>query len=61
MLGPNDFHSMKKIHYWSQWGPETGYDHSSKYLFYVEENKEIHMGLEQFERKYMIRVGELSF
>ncbi len=34
-------------------------------FFYVEENKEIHRGLEQFEFKYMMTVssflGELSF
>ncbi len=39
--------------------------HFSKYLFFVEENKEIHRGLEQFEFKYMMTVssflGELSF
>ncbi len=54
----------KKIHYnWSQWGPETNIFQSI--FFYVEENKEIHRGLEQFEFKYMMTVssflGELSF
>ncbi len=54
----------KKIHYnWSQWGPETNIFQSI--FFYVEENKEIHRDLEQFEFKYMMTVssflGELSF
>ncbi len=65
LLGPHDFHSMKKIHYnWSQWGPESCH-HFQSIFFYVEEINEIHRGLVQFKFKYMMTVssflGELSF
>ncbi len=65
LLGPHDFHSMKKY-------TIIGINGDQKLVaiifqsifFYVEENNEIHRGLEQFKFKYMMTVssflGELS-
>ncbi len=49
LLGPIDFHSMKIIPWESMGDQKFLVTNILQNIFYVEENKEIHTGLEQLE------------